>query len=244
MRTERRTGIGIPVMTMVALVMFTILAMTPIIRTAAAIDVAVTPLSVEIMSSTELSFVVSEPSALCALDTALVVTGNGIPVTPLELVEVDLNTFGVRLPNDTASPVEFTLTCLDAQENPITSQTDLTFFSIPVTKTVEGDVPSDAAFTVNVGCVALIMRDGMASPAFQPEQAELPDTLSIDLAFGPEGGVSYVFGYRPYDCIVTETADGGASMTTITPPTLNTGEPGVYPVSVINTFVARPRFTG
>ena len=244
MRIKRRTGIGSSVVTAVVVALLSISAVTPFVQKAEAVEGSATPLSVEIVSNTALSFVVSEPSVLCALDTALAVTGNGIPVTPVELIEVDANTLSVTLPNDSASPLVFTLTCLDAQENPITSQGDVTFFSMPVTKTIEGDVPADAAFTVNVACIASIIQDGAASPAFQPLQTELPDVLSIDLAFGAEGGVKYVFGYRPYDCVVTETADGGASMTTITPPTVNTGEPGIYPVEVINMFVARPRFTG
>ena len=69
-------------------------------------------------------------------------------------------------------------------------------------------------------------------------------TMSIDLAFGIEGGTSYVFGYQASDCIISEPVNGGATTTAITPPTVNTDEPGVYPVSVVNTFVAVPNFTG
>jgi hypothetical protein len=43
---------------------------------------------------------------------------------------------------------------------------------------------------------------------------------------------------------VTEPVNGGATTTAITPATVNTDEPGVYPVSVVNTFVAVPTFTG
>jgi hypothetical protein len=243
MRTKRRLGIGIAVATAVALAALSVAMVVPIVEQAGAQVAPPLQLNAEPTSNTSLSFDVTVPTTPCVTETAVTVTGNGIAATPLSVTVVDPNTVTVVLPPTTANPLEFTLTCLDVQVQPVTAQTSLQFFAIPVTKTVEGDVPADATFTVNVACMASTGPVGVGSQTFAPAAVAV-DPFSIDLAFSADGGTSYVFGYRASDCTITEPGNGGATTTAITPPTVNTDTPGTYPVSVVNTFVAVPTFTG
>ena len=243
MRTKRRLGIGISVSTAVALAALSVAMVVPLVERAGA-QVAPITLDAQPTSNTALSFDVTVPTAPCVTETALTVTGNGVAATPLSLTVVDPNTVTVVLPPTTANPLEFTLTCLDAQVEAVTAQTSREFFAIPVTKTVEGDVPADATFTVNVACIQSIGPVGLSAQAFGPAALSVMDPISIDLAFTVDGGTSYVFGYQASDCTITEPGNGGATTSAITPPTVNTDNPGTYPVSVVNTFVAVPNFTG
>ena len=244
MRTKRRLGIGIAVATAVALAALSVAMVAPLVKQAGAQVVTPLPLVAEPTSNTALAFTVTVPTAPCASATELTVTGNGVAVTPLSLTVTDPNTVSLVLPNTTATPLDFSLTCLDAQQQPLNAQTIREFFAIPVTKTVEGDVPTDATFTVNVACVGSTSAASVTAQSFQPTVLLVVDPLSVDLAFGAEGGTSYVFGYQASDCTITEPGTGGATMIQITPPTVNTDLPGVYPVAVVNTFVAVPTFTG
>jgi hypothetical protein len=243
MRTKQRLRRGIAVVAAVALAALSVAMVTPLVQQAGAQVVPIT-LNAEPNSNTALSFDLSVPEDECAAETALTVTGNAIEITPLSLTITDPNTLAVVLPPTTEMPLEFTVTCLDSQEQDVIAQVSREFFSIPVTKTLEGDVPVDASFTVNVACVPSETPVEMTSQAFGPQEVSVTATLSVDLAFGPEGGMSYVFGYQASDCVISEPVNGGATTTAITPATVNTDEPGVYPVSVVNTFVAVPTFTG
>ena len=103
---------------------------------------------------------------------------------------------------------------------------------------------TETALTVNVACIASMTPVAMTSQSFGPSAVSVMDPISIDLVFTAAGGTSYVFGYQASDCTITEPGNGGATTTAITPATVNTDDPGVYPVSVVNTFVAVPTFTG
>ena len=243
MRTKRRLGIGIAVVAAVMLAVLSVAAVTPLVTQAGAQIAPSIELLADPTSNTALAYDVTVPTTPCVADTALTVTGNGVAATPLSLTIVDPNTVSVVLPNATETPLEFTLTCLDAQQQAVTAQTTREFFSIPVTKTVEGPVPADASFMVNVACVASTTV-ALTSQAFQPAAPLALNPLSVDLAFGVAGGTSYVFGYSASDCTITEPGNGGATTSSITPPTVNTDLPGVYPVAIVNTFVAVPTFTG
>jgi len=243
MRTKRGLGIGLVVVTAVMLAVLSVAAVTPLVKQAGAQIAPTVELLAEPNSHTALSYDVSVPTTPCLTETALTVTGNGVAVTPLSLTIVDPNSATVVLPNSTATPLEFTLTCLDAQEELVTALTIREFFSIPVTKTVEGPVPADASFTVNVACRASTTV-AMTTQAFQPAALLVLNPVSIDLAFDAAGGTSYFFGYAASDCTITEPGNGGAATSSITPPTVNTDLPGVYPVAIVNTFVAVPTFTG
>lgn len=244
MRTKRRLGIGISIATAVALAALSVAMVVPIVDQAGAQIAPPIELDVEPTSNTALSFEVTLPTVPCVTETALAVTGNGVAATPLAVTVVDPNAVTVVLPPTTATPLEFTLTCLDAQVQPVTAQTTREFFAIPVTKTVEGESPADATFTVNVACIASTSPVGLNTQAFGPAVVSVMDPLSVDMAFTADGGVSYAFGYQASDCTITEPSNGGATTTAITPPTVNTDTPGNYPVSVVNTFVAAPTFTG
>jgi hypothetical protein len=243
MRTKRRLGLGISVATAVALAALSVAMVTPIVQQAGA-QIAPIALTAEPNSNTALSFDLTVPTAPCVTETALTVTGNAIAVTPLSLTVTDPNTLAVVLPPTTGLTLVFTVTCLDSQEELVTAQVSREFYSIPVTKTVEGDVPTDATFTVNVACIASMTPVAMTSQSFGPSAVSVMDPISIDLAFTAAGGTSYVFGYQASDCTITEPGNGGATTTAITPATVNTDDPGVYPVSVVNTFVAVQTFTG
>ena len=243
MRTKQRLRIGIAVATSVALAALSVAMVTPLVQQAGAQVVPIT-LNAEPNSNTALSFDLTVPEDECVTETALTVTGNEIAVEPLSLTITDPNTLAAVLPPTTGMPLLFTVTCLGSQEQEVIAEVSREFFSIPVTKTIEGDRPADASFTVNVACVPSETPVGMTTQAFGTQEVSIMATMSTDLAFGIEGGTSYVFGYQASDCIVTEPVNGGATTTAITPATVNTDDPGVYPVSVVNTFVAVPNFTG
>ncbi len=244
MRINRRLGIGIAVTIAVAMAVLSLAMVTPIIRKAGAQVVTPTQLNAEPNSNTALSFDLTVPTTPCVAQTAVTVTGAGVAVTPLSLTVVDPNTVAVVLPDATPTPVAFTLTCIDGQQQPLTAQASREFFAIPVTKSLVGDVPADATFTVNVACVASLSPIGVTGQSFQPAVLSVMNPLSVDLVFSAAGGTSYVFGYQASDCTITEPGDGGAVISVITPPTVNTDLPGTYPVEVLNSFVAIPTFTG
>ena len=65
--------------------------------------------------------------------------------------------------------------------------------TLTVVKVVEGDVPTDAEFVINVECTL---------------------TDVVDLTFGPEGGSETINVVPDEDCVVTETEDAGAESVT------------------------------
>ena len=130
---------------------------------------------------------------------------------------------------------------------------------LEVTKVVTGTpAPSPApgtTFAVQVTCapveVDMVPRDG-ASAQQLPQALSPPFTTTLTFPAG--GGTQSVFIDRPSDCVVTESAPPGCTLTSIDPGTTEVRQPIVYPVTVTNNcdpaveaaaaVVEVPRFTG
>jgi len=130
---------------------------------------------------------------------------------------------------------------------------------LEVTKVVTGTpAPSPApgtTFAVQVTCVPvekdMVPRDG-ASAQQLPQAVSPPFTTTLTFPAG--GGTQSVFIDRPSDCVVTESAPPGCTLTSIDPGTTEIRQPIVYPVTVTNNcdpaveaaaaVVEVPRFTG
>jgi hypothetical protein len=179
-----------------------------------------------------------------------VVTAADVDGVPVDIVSQAPETAGsvaLFLPPDAlAGFVTFTIECATIAPNATEAGDD--YSSIAIEKVVSGPVPVDATFTVNVDCDgAAILSEGWNGDEVAVEQD--PDPFSVDLEYGPEGGVGYVYTDFFRECVVTEPNTGGATTTTLDIPEDLYVSPINYFGTVTNTFpvvpvVVVPTFTG
>jgi hypothetical protein len=134
-----------------------------------------------------------------------------------------LVTFGATVP---AGYYDIVLTC-DVGEGDISGTTSVAFARGHVVKAVEGEVPSDAEFVIDVSCTG---EDDEGEPT-----AAAPFSLSF--TYPSTGGEETFVVYSQQDCTVTETEDGGAEETTVE-GTFGFPEPVDETVTVTNVFAA------
>lgn len=101
---------------------------------------------------------------------------------------------------------------------------DAIFARLLIDKELEGDVPDDASFTVEVAC----------SQDEGGEGAPVPE--AVDRVFDADGGTEVVYFYDEAACTITETEDGGAESTSIEPDEVEIDEAEDLSSTVTNTF--------
>ena len=87
------------------------------------------------------------------------------------------------------------------------------FGQVVIEKVVEGDVPADATFVVDVTCETGAL--GAAAEYGAAPEGFFLDPLQGQVTFGAGGGTDYLVHYSGQDCTITEPEDGGAVSTTI-----------------------------
>jgi hypothetical protein len=165
------------------------------------------------------------------------VSANGNEITPISVTQSasDSDTFIFVLPSNTApGELQIEMECDDG-DGSTQGEGDILWASMPVTKVVNGPAPATATFTVHLDCEGDELGE------------ELPVSFDVFLQYGASGGVKYAYTDHGVLCAVTEPNNGGATSVQITPQVIDsTPDPGLYPATVTNTFVAaiQPAFTG
>jgi hypothetical protein len=119
---------------------------------------------------------------------------------------------------------DLVLTC-DIGDDVISGSTTVAFARGYVVKEVEGDVPADAEFVIDLTCAG---EDDEGEPT-----AAAP--FSLTFTYPSAGGQEGFVVYSEQDCTVTETEDGGAVETTVE-GTFAFPAPADETVTVTNTF--------
>jgi hypothetical protein len=102
--------------------------------------------------------------------------------------------------------------------------------TLTVIKTVEGPVPDDAEFVINVLCVYEEINGTIVVPA------GIDVVYDEDITFGPEGGEEEFEFFDPAVCTITETDDGGAEEVINREIEVAIEEPTLYDAEITNIF--------
>ena len=172
-------------------------------------------------------------------------TIGGEVVTPESVTFTDESNFVIVIPAghapETADSEEHVVVSLDCQINasPQTINGSSVYGEIAVSKTVVGDAPVGADFTVLAQC----------EPADGPDVAGslrptvVPQNYNVDFQIAGGSSVS-IFTFMAFACTLSETVTNGALTVTIEPGTVTTEDPILYTAVITNTFGTTPKFTG
>jgi len=164
---------------------------------------------------------------------------NGQPTNDVAVVELGVDgSFGLVIgPGASSAPpaenlLSISLTC-QVSSAPATFTGVIGWAQIDVTKTVVGDAPEGAEFTIDAEC----------TPSVLASVASLPGPTSLSLVLGA-GQTSSIFAVSNGTCVLTETDSQGALESTVTPGSVTISSSTTQTVEVVNTFATKPRFTG
>ena len=187
----------------------------------------------------------------------ITLTFNGTPTTAPTVEGVGDAFFGkyqfaVDIPASLASVPGVTntlgvsVTC-NVSSVPVTFTGTFEFSQIDITKVVEGAAPAGAAYPIEVSCSSGAVAASSVGASSVGTSALYQQAFKFTLAAGQThslltggDGVNGVNG----TCAITETDSLGATNTVISPSAVTVTATTTYPVTITNSYVTRPAFTG
>lgn len=168
----------------------------------------------------------------------------GAPTTAVTATIVSASQFTLTVPSTlktvpgASEDLTVTVTCPVATA-PVQSTGVLEWAQIDITKTVTGDGPTGARYTIDGACL-FDQADSMTSTTLSPAVL-VPTTFSVQLAAGEKASLMFTDSAA---CAFTEPDPLGAA-TTIDPGEVVLDLPTLFLVDVTNTYpTATPKFTG
>lgn len=170
-------------------------------------------------------------------------TVGGVPTTAVTASDFTTNGFVATVPQGLAvggnvtNTVVASVTC-SVSSSPLTFTNSFTWAQIDVTKAVEGDAPAGATFPISIDCGAVAGSvPGSVGPATLPPATSFSGSVGAGQTFS-------LFAVTNGECTVTETDTLGALSSVVSPTTVTIANSYLYPVTITNTFAAKPRFAG
>lgn len=221
--TPRRALIVVPIVVALAAALPVVSAQAGI----ASIDVSSTPSLDREVASFDLEFEINGPAS-CIDGPTGEAFGEGtedVVAATVTLGEGDGTVaFADSVPG---GYYDVTISCDVGEGTIIRGSTSVAFARGYVAKAVEGDVPADAEFVIDVSCEGEGEETDVTAAA----------PFSLTFTYPSTGGQEGMVVYSGQDCTVTETEDGGAVETTVE-GTLSFPEPADETVTVTNVFAA------
>ncbi len=149
-----------------------------------------------------------------------------IPGVPGFTVDFDNPQSGTIVLGPDTPPGYYDLTYVcDNGDGETTYEGQLAFGYVQVDKVVQGEVPADAQFTIDLTCTVERPDEGYGTEGFPS------DLIDTTLTFGAAGGTQNVVHYGSQTCTLTETETAGAISVTVETTDCNEPEAGTEATS-------------